>query len=407
MSITENWGSAIYAQGKKFTEIKAQDEKEFEDIVKQNSKALFGPSTVYFDFKSRVDSQTLGSSIPDGFLFDFRDRENPEFYLVEVELARHDFYKHIFPQITKFFAFFKNDESRSDLVDRLHQFIESNTDRKNEIKQYLGNKEIYKAVKDIIESSQNILLIIDENKPEVGEVMTTYTDTWDKMVTIEILKQYESEGESILQLSPDFEVVAFVEPSTEVAPKERPGAERLQATARYWSFWPMPGGVDRFVPNLLGILEKVDHDRPKTADLQSWLRKELGIGDWARGVLQTCLFQAGLAESDDEGVVLTEVGKEILRSADKDQRRLILSNLLARIWGFKEVMTSLNQQAMALEELHSTLSRMGAKWRTKSNQVRYRLDWLRALRFVDRIGRKYALTDEGKKIANSLEPANL
>jgi hypothetical protein len=54
----------------------------------------------------------------------------------------------------------------------------------------LGDKEIHRFLKDTIENSQNILLILDENKPEVLEVSETYTDTWGKMVKVEILKQY-------------------------------------------------------------------------------------------------------------------------------------------------------------------------------------------------------------------------
>ena len=30
-------------------------------------------------------------------MFDLKDPDNPEFYLVEVELAKHSFYNHIFP----------------------------------------------------------------------------------------------------------------------------------------------------------------------------------------------------------------------------------------------------------------------------------------------------------------------
>jgi len=98
--------SAIYMDGNRFTEAEFRFEKELEKIVRDNSRVLFGEKTILFDIKSMVDSRSLGSAIPDGFLFDFRDEENPEFYLVEVELEKHPFYKHIFPQITKFFAFF-------------------------------------------------------------------------------------------------------------------------------------------------------------------------------------------------------------------------------------------------------------------------------------------------------------
>jgi hypothetical protein len=98
--------SVILYSTKKFTEFTYDNENDFEKLTKNNSKLLFGESTIYIDLKTRVDAKALGGSIPDGLLFDLKDVASPEFYLVEVELAKHDFYRHIFPQITKFFAFF-------------------------------------------------------------------------------------------------------------------------------------------------------------------------------------------------------------------------------------------------------------------------------------------------------------
>jgi predicted transport protein len=206
--------SAIFMDGKKFEESEFTSEEAFEKIVITHSRTLFGAKTIYFNIKSKIDSKTFGSAIPDGFLFDFKDEENPEFYLVEVELQKHDFYKHIFPQITKFFAFFKNPSSRNNLIERLFSFIKSDSNLEQEFKQYLGKKEIYKALKDIIENSQNILMILDDNKPEMQEVIETYTDTWDKMVKVEILKQYTADEKTIFTMNPDFEM-GLVEPPIE------------------------------------------------------------------------------------------------------------------------------------------------------------------------------------------------
>jgi len=203
--------SAIFMSGRKFDESEFGSEEAFEKIVKENFKTLFGAKTVYFDIRNKIDSRTLGSAIPDGFLFDFRDEENPEFYLVEVELLKHDFYKHIFPQITKFFAFFKNSASRTNLIERLFSFVKSNPELELEFRQYLGKREIYKALKDTIENSQNILIILDDDKPELKEVFETYTDTWDKMVKVEILKQYTTEDKTIFTMDPDFEEIESVE----------------------------------------------------------------------------------------------------------------------------------------------------------------------------------------------------
>ncbi len=194
----------------KFIETDFNKEEDFENLVIKNSKTLFGSNTIYFDLKNKIKSQSLGNSIPDGFLFDFKDKENPEFYLVEVELAKHDFFRHIFPQITKFFAFFKNSKSRNELIETLFNYIKSNTSLEKEFKDYLGKGELYKALKEIIEDSQHILIVIDENKLEFQEIMETYTDTWDKIVKIEILKQYTANGKVIFTLNPDFEDIELV-----------------------------------------------------------------------------------------------------------------------------------------------------------------------------------------------------
>src|SRR3989338_4173042 len=194
--------SAIYMEGKRFLETEFKTEEQFEQVVKNNSKTIFGQKTIYFDIKNKIDSKSLGASIPDGFLFDFKDNNNPEFYLVEVELAKHSFYGHIFPQITKFLAFFNNPDSRSKLIEKLFSVVTSNLKLQMEFKQYLGN-EIYKSLKDTIENSQNILIIIDENKVEFDEVMDIYKDTWLKKVKVEILKQYSANKQNIFTLNPD------------------------------------------------------------------------------------------------------------------------------------------------------------------------------------------------------------
>jgi hypothetical protein len=79
--------------------------EEFEELIRLQSKLLFGGNTIFVSTKRKLAGLTLGATIPDGFLFDMSDVENPDFYLVEVELQKHDFHRHIFPQITKFFAF--------------------------------------------------------------------------------------------------------------------------------------------------------------------------------------------------------------------------------------------------------------------------------------------------------------
>ena len=107
------------------------------------------------------------------------------------------------------------------MIEKLFNLIKNDRELENRFKENLGKREIYKALKDIVENSQNILLIIDEEKPEFKEVFDTYTDTWDKMVKLEILKQYDSQDQYILSLTPDFEEMGFVEPLVLESDKEK------------------------------------------------------------------------------------------------------------------------------------------------------------------------------------------
>jgi len=204
----------IYKNGHRYSEKVYKLEADFEKLVVDNSKTFFGEKTIFVDAKKKIDNNSLGGVIPDGFLFDFSDKKNPEFYLVEVELVKHSFFGHIFPQITKFFAFFKNTSSQGKLIEKLYSIFENDEELRQELKAKIGGKEIFKFIKDTIENSQNILLIIDGEKRELPEITETYADTWGKMVKVAILKEYRTNGSnenSIYSLSPDFENIENID----------------------------------------------------------------------------------------------------------------------------------------------------------------------------------------------------
>lgn len=203
--------TTLFYNQKRFNNKEFSKEKELEDLMFYNGKCLFGQASILIEAKKKIDNKALGGTIPDAFLFDLKDPDNPEFYLVEVELVKHSFYNHIFPQITKFFAFFKNPESQSELIEKLYTLISSDAELKKEFKSRIGNKEIFKYIKDTVENSQNILLVLDNDKKELPEITKTYTDTWGKIVKVSFLKEYVHNGESIVSLTPEFENIDAVD----------------------------------------------------------------------------------------------------------------------------------------------------------------------------------------------------
>ena len=222
--------SVIIHGNSKFTEFTYTAEPDFEEVMRKNSKLLFGSSTIYIDLKTRIDTISLGSSVPDGLLFDLKSIDSPEFYLVEVELAKHDFYRHIFPQITRFFAFYRNSKAQNELVEKVFALIQSDKELDKEFKQFIKEREIFKFIKDTIENSQNILLVIDEMKPELPEMIDTYTE-WSKMVKLLVLKEYRCGEDKVLSVTPDFESAALGEISGVKIDEE--GTGKIPRTEEY------------------------------------------------------------------------------------------------------------------------------------------------------------------------------
>ena len=220
---------SVFSKSKRFKETKFQSEEEFENLIKNNSKLIFGEKTIYLDIKNKINSPFLGGSIPDGILFDFNDPEEVNFTLIEVELAKHDFYKHIFPQITKFLAFFNHYYGINILAERLFNYINDKENLVNEFKRLSGSNEIYKIIRDSIENNSSILIVIDDEKKEISEVMDVYTDTWDKKVFVGILKRFFSEQDEILIFSEDY----FWETLLEEGILEERGLEKQRYSEAY------------------------------------------------------------------------------------------------------------------------------------------------------------------------------
>jgi predicted transport protein len=222
---------SVYLDGQNIPQVIYNNEEDFETLIIENSVTIFGKTSIYIDVKHRLASSSLGITIPDGILLDLSDPDCPEFYLVEVELQTHDFFRHIFPQITKFFAFYQKPSEHLKLTERIFSIFKQDNEISNKLKSIIGSKEIYKFLKDTIENSHNILIIIDGPKPEFDEIMNTYMDTWGKMVKVQIVNHFKDENHNILTSNPPFQELELINP---VATSTEEGiSETLQFTEEF------------------------------------------------------------------------------------------------------------------------------------------------------------------------------
>ena len=200
---------SVSLNGENFEQVIYAKEDAFEQLVAQNAQTIFGDKAIYIDTKKKVNTSSLGGTIPDGFLIDLSDPDDPQFYLVEVELQNHDFFNHIFPQITKFFAFYRDSKQRHKLIETMFAFFQNDPVLTKKLKDLIGSKEIHKFFTDTLDGNQNILIIIDGPKPEFEEIINTYTDTWGKMVSIQIVNHFKQGENNILTVEPPFQNIIF------------------------------------------------------------------------------------------------------------------------------------------------------------------------------------------------------
>jgi len=196
---------SVSLNGAIFEQVIYSKEEDFEQLVVRNAETIFGDRAIYIDAKRKINTSSLGGTIPDGFLIDLSDPDDPQFYVVEVELQSHDFSSHILQQINKFITSCKNPKHRQNLID----VVFSLSVVKDKIRELTGSIEIYKFLKDTIDSSQNILIVIDGPKAEFKEMTDTHTDTWGKMVKVQIVNHFRRDNNDILTVEPPFQNLVF------------------------------------------------------------------------------------------------------------------------------------------------------------------------------------------------------
>jgi predicted transport protein len=200
---------SISLNGQNCQQVTYDREKDFEKLVIDNSETIFGKSSIYIDIKHRLENLSLGITIPDGVLIDLSNPDRPEFYLVEVELKTHDFRTHIYPQIDKFFDFYSNIQEQNKLTERIFSIFRKDDSLSSKLRDVIGSKEIYKFLKDTLENSRNILIIIDGPKVEFEEILKSRPETWGKMVKIQIVNHFRSGENNIITVEPPFQNLPF------------------------------------------------------------------------------------------------------------------------------------------------------------------------------------------------------
>jgi hypothetical protein len=161
--------STLLIDGVKYEEWAPPSEGEFERMVEEHAKDIFGEESIYLE-KHRLRTKSGIGSIPDGYVIIVGDQ--PQWHIVEVELSTHPLYEHIVPQISKFINGIKNPSTQRDIVDTLYREIDSNDFIKLRLKKATGTTETYKFLSDLISKPPVVTIIIEKRTEQLDEAIS-------------------------------------------------------------------------------------------------------------------------------------------------------------------------------------------------------------------------------------------
>ncbi len=188
----------LWNKKNKYSELPFDKEAELEDAVNKVKEVLFGEKRIYLDDKKKIGEKGKTNNLPDGYLIDLTDSQDPKIFVVENDLASHQHLKHIAVQILEFSLSFES--SKVKVKNVIKEMLQSRPKELEKLKSF-AQKNKYENVDYLLESiihkkeSFNALLIIDELSDELETVLISKFKFPVEVIT---LKRYQNSSDEIL-----------------------------------------------------------------------------------------------------------------------------------------------------------------------------------------------------------------
>jgi len=170
-------------------------EAKFEADVVELADQIFGPNSIYLNVKKRLGNDIV--TIPDGYLIDLTEPDEPTLFVIENEIVGHDPFKHIGIQMLKFVTSFE--ESQRAIRMFLMKGIQQNKklfDRLNSAAKVSTSPNVDHYLDRAVYSEFKGLVVIDEARPELNRVL----EKINANISVLELKAYVTDsGERIFQ----------------------------------------------------------------------------------------------------------------------------------------------------------------------------------------------------------------
>jgi hypothetical protein len=232
----------LWNKEEKYLEVPYDKESDLEDAVNEVKEALFGSTRIYLDDKRRIGQTGGTNNLPDGYLIDLTNNEDPKIFVVENDLASHQHLKHIAVQILEFSLSFET--SKVKVKNIIKEMLQRRPQEWNKCEVF-AKKNGYENVDYLLESiihkkdSFNALLIIDELWEELETVLISRFKFPVEVVT---LKRFKKNNWKILydfspflnEVSEDIEKIDISDIDTIVIPAREDGFQEAFIDENCW-----------------------------------------------------------------------------------------------------------------------------------------------------------------------------
>ena len=232
----------LWNKDDKYLEIPYEKESELEDAVNAVKGTLFGSTRVYLDDKKKIGKKGRTNNLPDGYLIDLTNSQDPKIFVVENDLSSHQHLKHIAVQILEFSLSFET--SKVKVKNIIKEMLHKRQIEWNKCERF-AKKNGFENVDYLLESiihkkdSFNALLIIDE----LGEELETVLISRFKFpVEVTTLKRLKNQNGKILyefepflnDVSEDIEKIDIADIDTIVIPAREDGFKDVFINEDCW-----------------------------------------------------------------------------------------------------------------------------------------------------------------------------
>ena len=171
-----------------------EDEAAFEKDIVDHYRLFFGEKTLFIP-KRKISGGALGNTIPDGFLFDCHDGQNPRFYIVEVELSKHSF-GHIRSQIDRFLNFFSQNKIHS-LVETIYDTVHNDNKLKQRWNSYCAG-DMHHLMTRSIQYRHGVLVLFEKKNDSLEEAFDEQEQLyhlWQQKVQRIFIQKYQNDDD--------------------------------------------------------------------------------------------------------------------------------------------------------------------------------------------------------------------